>query len=101
MREAVFERLDPRVMTRVSEDEVIPEPREGEVVVFEAFFDVGLRLASSKLRVKVLRLYHVDLQQLSPNAINERWYSDWILRWFYIEVGVGSVLFGAPREILY
>ncbi|KAG8083524.1 hypothetical protein GUJ93_ZPchr0015g7008 [Zizania palustris] len=32
-------------------------------------------------------------------AINARWYTDWILRWFYAEVGASSRLAGPLREI--
>ncbi|KAG8088054.1 hypothetical protein GUJ93_ZPchr0010g8021 [Zizania palustris] len=65
----MYERLEPRVTVSFPEDEVIPELREGEVVVFEAFFDVGFGFPTSELLVKVLCFYHVDLQQLSPNIV--------------------------------
>ncbi|KAG8065038.1 hypothetical protein GUJ93_ZPchr0004g38983 [Zizania palustris] len=32
-------------------------------------------------------------------AINARWYTDWILRWFYAEVGAGSRLAGPLQDI--
>ncbi|KAG8060920.1 hypothetical protein GUJ93_ZPchr0002g23209 [Zizania palustris] len=34
-------------------------------------------------------------------ATNDRWYSDWILRWFYAEVGADSGLPGPSEEISY
>ncbi|KAG8076932.1 hypothetical protein GUJ93_ZPchr0006g42330 [Zizania palustris] len=32
-------------------------------------------------------------------AINTRWYMDWILQWFYAEVGVDSSLAGPLQDI--
>ncbi|KAG8065801.1 hypothetical protein GUJ93_ZPchr0004g40311 [Zizania palustris] len=49
MKNTLHERLEPRVTVRLPEDEVIPELHEGEVVVFEAFFDVGLGFPTSEL----------------------------------------------------
>jgi hypothetical protein len=48
--------------------EEIPEP-EGEMVVFEAFFTVGLRLPAHRFVVEVLRRYEVQIHQLTPNAV--------------------------------
>jgi hypothetical protein len=53
---------------RVSGAEEIPEP-EGEIVVFEAFFIVGLRLPAHRFVAEVLQRYDVQIHQLTPNAV--------------------------------
>jgi hypothetical protein len=53
---------------RVPGAEEIPEP-DGEMVVFEAFFTVGLRLPTHRFVVEVLRRYDVQIHHLTPNAV--------------------------------
>jgi hypothetical protein len=53
---------------RVPDVEEIPEP-EGELVVFEAFFIVGLRLPAHRFVEEVLRRFEVQVHQLTPNAV--------------------------------
>jgi hypothetical protein len=53
---------------RVLGAEEIPEP-EGELVVFEAFFIVGLRLPTHRFVVEVLQRFDVQVHQLTPNAM--------------------------------
>jgi hypothetical protein len=53
---------------RVPGAEEIPEP-EGEIVVFEAFFTVGLQLPAHRFVVEVLQRYDVQIHQLTPNAV--------------------------------
>jgi hypothetical protein len=53
---------------RVPGTEEIPEP-EGELVVFEAFFIVGLRLPAHRFVAKVLRRFEVQVHQLTPNVV--------------------------------
>jgi hypothetical protein len=53
---------------RVPVAEEIPEP-EGELVVFEAFFTVGLRLPAHRFVAEVLRKFEVQVHQLTPNAV--------------------------------
>jgi hypothetical protein len=48
--------------------EEIPEP-EGELVVFEAFFIVGLRLPAHHFVAEVLQKFDVQIHQLTPNAV--------------------------------
>jgi hypothetical protein len=48
--------------------EEIPEP-EGELVVFEAFFIVDLRLPAHRFVAEVLRRFEVQVHQLTPNAM--------------------------------
>jgi hypothetical protein len=53
---------------RVPRAEEIPEP-EGEIIVFEAFFTVGLRLPAHRFVVEVLRRYGMQIHHLTPNAV--------------------------------
>jgi hypothetical protein len=48
--------------------EEIPEP-EGELVVFEAFFIVGLRLPAHRFVAEVLQRFEVQIHQLTPNVV--------------------------------
>jgi hypothetical protein len=53
---------------RVPGTEEIPEP-EGELVVFEAFFNAGRRLPAHRFVAEVLRRFDVQVHQLTPNAV--------------------------------
>jgi hypothetical protein len=55
-------------VARVPGAEEVPEP-EGELVVSEAFFVVGLRLPVHRFVVEVLRRFEVQVHQLTPNAV--------------------------------
>ena len=48
--------------------EEVPEP-EGELVVFEAFFVVSLRLLTHRFVAEVLRRFEVQVHQLTPNVV--------------------------------
>jgi hypothetical protein len=48
--------------------EEIPKP-EGELVVFEAFFIIGLRLPAHRFVEEVLQRFDVQVHQLTPNAV--------------------------------
>jgi hypothetical protein len=53
---------------RVPGAEEIPEP-EGELVVFEAFFIVGLRLLAHRFMAEALQRFDVQVHQLTPNTV--------------------------------
>jgi hypothetical protein len=53
---------------RVPGAEEILEP-EGETVVFEAFFAVGLRLPAHRFVAEVLQRFEVQIHQLTPNVV--------------------------------
>jgi hypothetical protein len=53
---------------RVPGAEEVSEP-EGELVVFEAFFTVGLRLSAHRFMAEVLRRFEVQVHQLTPNVV--------------------------------
>ncbi|KAG8095868.1 hypothetical protein GUJ93_ZPchr0013g36101 [Zizania palustris] len=61
VKNAVQDHLEPSIMARLPGDEAIPELHKGEVVIFEAFFEVGLRFPALGLLAEVLRFYNVDL----------------------------------------
>jgi hypothetical protein len=53
---------------RVPGAEEVPEP-EGDLVVFEAFFTIGLRLPAHRFVGEVMRRFEVQVHQLTPNAV--------------------------------
>jgi hypothetical protein len=50
-------------------EEVVPEPKEDEVVVFKSFFKAGLRFPLYDMIGQVLKNFEIYLHQLTPNAI--------------------------------
>ncbi|KAG8095130.1 hypothetical protein GUJ93_ZPchr0012g20145 [Zizania palustris] len=60
-------RLGPSTEARKLGLESIPEPREVEVIFFEAFFDAGLGFPGSELLSGILDAFHLEL----PPAISE------------------------------
>jgi hypothetical protein len=48
--------------------EEVPEP-EGELIVFEAFFTAGLCLPTHRFVVEVLRMFKVQVHQLTLNMV--------------------------------
>ena len=58
----------PRNLVRPSEGEVVPDPREDEVVVFMKFFLVGLRFPLHALVVGVLKRFNLKFHQLNPSS---------------------------------
>ncbi|KAG8081440.1 hypothetical protein GUJ93_ZPchr0007g3552 [Zizania palustris] len=77
---AVEGKISSGVMIRKPGKEIIPSPRPGEVVVFEAFFEAGLGLPAVDFLAEVLDLFHVTLPQLSPNAVARLAIFEWALR---------------------
>jgi hypothetical protein len=56
-------------LIRFAGEEVIPELKEDEVVVFKSFFRVGLRFPLYDIIGEVLKKFEIYLHQLMPNAI--------------------------------
>jgi hypothetical protein len=56
-------------LVRFAGEEVVPQPREDEVVVFKSFFMVGLRFPLHDMIGEVLKNFEIYLHQLTPNAI--------------------------------
>lgn len=59
---------------------MVLNPQSNEVVVFMAYFNVGLRLPSVELLVHVLWLFRVELEQLTPNSLVKLGVFEWIMR---------------------
>ena len=73
-------KLDDRTMVRAPGSETVPAPRDDEAVIFCAFLDAGLRIPCVDLVSTVLRLYGVELAQLTPNSIVKLGIFEWMLR---------------------
>jgi hypothetical protein len=56
-------------LVRFAEEEVVPQPREAEVVVFKSFFRAGLQFPLHEMIGEVLKNFEIYLHQLTPNAI--------------------------------
>ena len=65
---------------RFAGEEVIPEPREDEVIVFKSFFRAGLRFPLNDMIGEVLKNFEIYLHQLTPNAIVRLNVFIWALR---------------------
>jgi hypothetical protein len=67
-------------LVRFAEEEIIPEPKEDEVVVFNSFFRAGLRFPLYEMIGEVLKKFEIYLHQLTPNAIVRLSVYIWALR---------------------
>jgi hypothetical protein len=65
---------------RFAGEEVIPEPKEDEVVVFKSFFRAGLRFSLYDIIGEVLERFEIYFHQLTPNAIVRLSVYIWALR---------------------
>jgi hypothetical protein len=61
-------------------EEIIPEPRDDEVMVFKSFFRAGLRFPLNDMIGEVLKNIEIYLHQLTPNAIVRLSVYIWALR---------------------
>jgi hypothetical protein len=61
-------------------EEIIPKPKEDEVVVFKSFFRVGLRFPLYEMIGEVLKKFEIYLDQLTSNAIVRLSVYIWALR---------------------
>jgi hypothetical protein len=61
-------------------EEITPEPKNDEVVVFKSFFKAGLRFPLHEMIGEVLNNYEIYLHQLTPNAIVRLNIFFWALR---------------------
>jgi hypothetical protein len=53
---------------REPRQEVVPDPADDEVVIFEEFFAVGLRMPPQPALIDILVKFRVQLHQLTLNA---------------------------------
>jgi hypothetical protein len=67
-------------LIRFAGEEVIPEPKDDEVVVFKSFFRAGLRFPLYDIIGEVLKNVEIYLHQLTLNAIVRLSVYIWALR---------------------
>jgi hypothetical protein len=67
-------------LARFAGEEVVPKPKEDEVVVFKSFFRAGLRFPLHDMIGEVLKNFEIYLHQLTPNAIVRLSVYIWALR---------------------
>nr|ABA96697.1 Transposable element protein, putative, Transposase_28 [Oryza sativa Japonica Group] len=72
---------------------VVPKTVNNQTVVFAVFFEAGLRFPCNVLLPEILRLFQVELLQLSPSALVRIAIFDWVCRTSGFEPSAG--LFGA------
>jgi hypothetical protein len=56
-------------IVRAGRDNNVPAPEENGVVIFQSFFNAGLRFPLSKFVVEVLKMFQIFLHQITPKAI--------------------------------
>jgi hypothetical protein len=56
-------------LIRFAGEEVVPKPKEDEVVVFKSFFREGLQFPLYDIIGEVLKRFEIYLHQLTPNVI--------------------------------
>jgi hypothetical protein len=56
-------------LVRFAGEEVIPEPKNDEVLVFKIFFRAGLQFPIYEMIGEVLKKFEIYLHQLTPNTI--------------------------------
>jgi hypothetical protein len=61
-------------------DMTIPVPEENEVVIYRSFFKAELRFPLSRFVVEVLKIYHIFLHQITPEAIIRMGIFVWAVR---------------------
>jgi hypothetical protein len=69
MKKLGYFRESKSKLVRFAGEEIIPEPRDDEVIVFKSFFRAGLRFPLNDMIGEVLKNFEIYLHQLTPNAI--------------------------------
>jgi hypothetical protein len=67
-------------IVRVGGDNNVPAPQEDEVVIYRSFFKAGLRFPLSRFVVEVLKIYHIYLHQITPEAVIRMGIFVWVVR---------------------
>jgi hypothetical protein len=67
-------------IVRSGGDNNVPAPEEDEVVIYRSFFKAGLRFPLSRFVVEVLKIYHIYLHQITPEAIIRMGIFVWAVR---------------------
>ena len=68
---------------RPSDGELMPVPKDGEVVIFRDFFTTGLRFPLDPTSPKLLEPHNVELHHLTPNAIVQMSKFLWAVQTFF------------------
>jgi hypothetical protein len=66
MKKLGYFRESESKLVRFAGEEITPEPREDEVIVFKSFFRAGLRFPLNDLIGEVLKNFEIYLHQLTP-----------------------------------
>jgi hypothetical protein len=74
-----FGRNDDELI-RFAGDEIVPELKNDEAIVFKSFFHAGLRFPLYEMIGEVLKKFEIYLHQLTPNAIVRLIVYIWSLR---------------------
>ncbi|RLN03736.1 putative retrotransposon protein [Panicum miliaceum] len=72
------------------QDEEIPNPQEGECVVFHDFFTVGLRFPLDAKFPEIFDRFNVKMHHLTPNAVIQLSRFFWVLKTFAAPVSVDT-----------
>jgi hypothetical protein len=56
-------------IVRAGGDNIVPAPKENEVVIYRSFFKAGLRFPLRKFVVEVLEIFQIFLHQITPEDI--------------------------------
>jgi hypothetical protein len=86
-------------IVRAGRDNNVPAPEENEVVIYRSFFKAGLRFPLSRFVVEVLKIYHIFLHQITPEAINRMGIFAWAGRSQGLEPS--TKCFCSMHELLY
>jgi hypothetical protein len=84
---------------RVGGDSTAPAQEENKVVIYRSFLKAGLRFPLSKFMVEVLKIYHIFLHQMTPEAIIRMGIFVWAVRSQGIELS--AKCFCSMHKLLY
>jgi hypothetical protein len=84
---------------RVGGDNIVPAPKENEVVIYRSFLKASLRFPLSKFVVEVLKIYQIFLHQITPEALIRMGIFVWVVRSQGLEPSARC--FCSMHELLY
>jgi hypothetical protein len=67
-------------LVRFAGEEIVPEPKEDEILIFKSFFRAGLWFSLNGMIGEVLKNFEIYFHQLTPNAIVRLSVFKWALR---------------------
>jgi hypothetical protein len=86
-------------IVRAGGDNNVPVPEKNEVVIYRSFFKARLRFPLSKFVVEVLKIYHIFLHQITPEAVIRMEIFVWAVRSQGLEPS--AKCFCSMHELLY